>query len=160
MTAARKILIGLWVVAACGVASATSHHQDVQMEAIRDKAGKATGAKILAVLSSDGHKFARLGILPSRADMPAGRMSDQRIGLKKAIMDRASKKWLARTPNIDLSKGAAEVTLLVDYKKTGLKPGAKVQLGSAWDDGPGQSEHLWGVEWTQNQGDPEITLPK
>jgi len=137
----------------CAVALATSHHQDVTIDPIKNKAGKTTGAKITAVLSPDGHTLARFGVLPARADMLPGTS-----GLKIAIMDRNSKKWLARTPDITLDGKATEVELKVDYAKAGLKSGAKVQLGSVWESG-NSSMHLWGVEWRANWGDPEVELP-
>jgi hypothetical protein len=150
----RPLLLGL-LLSLATTARATSHHQDVDVQPIKDDGGKTTGAKISAILSSSGHKFARFGILPPRSEMPAAG-----INLKKEIMDRASKKWLLRTTDHEVAGKSVEVVLEVDYKKAGLKAGSKVQLGSAWDDGPGSNQHLWGVEWQNNWGDPEIELPQ
>lgn len=137
-----------------GSAHATSQHQDAKIEAIKDARGKTVGAEISLVLMPSNHQFARVGLLPSRKAMPG-----TGIALKKQLMARGSKRWLHPVKNHDVSKGPVEVTLPLKYGPK-LRAGGTYQLASAWDNGPGQGEHLWGVEWQAGWGDPEITLPK
>ena len=152
-----KLLLALPLLFAPTTAMATSRHLDVEVNPIKNKTGKTTGAAITAVMSNDGHSFARLGLLPSRKDMPASGFS-----LKQAIMNGASTKWITKTADQDVSKGSVEFALKIDYAKSKVKPGAKYQLGSVWtnDAKASTGSHLWGVEWQNNWGDPEITMPE
>jgi len=152
-----KLLLALPLFLASTNAMATSRHLEVEVKPVKNKAGKTTGAVISALLSNDGHAHARLGLLPSRKNLPAVGFS-----LKTAIMDAESTKWIAKTRDQDVSKGSVEVELKINYAKAKIKPGAKYQLGSVWTNGGEGTtgSHLWGVEWQNNWGDPEIVMPK
>jgi len=152
----RTMIFALLTCCVASSASATSHHNQVTITPIKNKAGKTTGAEISAVLSASGHTHARIGLLPSRKDMPASDFS-----LKTDIMKPGSTRWLHLHEVEAFTGGLAEVTMKIDYAKSGIKPGT-YQLGSVWNNGPKDqsNSHLWGVEWRPGWGDPEIELPK
>jgi hypothetical protein len=138
-------------------ARADSHHQVVKISPIIDKKSKKTiGAKIYVILKPSGHSMARLGLLPSRADLPASGHS-----LKTELMNPTSAHWLHSFPDqTELTQEPRELELVVHHNDK-IKGGQKYQLGSVWNNDPNAraSLHVWGVEWTRGWGDPEIQLP-
>jgi hypothetical protein len=139
-------------------ARADSHHQLVKVSRIVDKATKRTvGAKLRVVLQPQGHAMVRMGLLPSRAELPAVGFT-----LKTEIMKPTSGRWLHNFPDQSgLGKAPREVDLVVHYDDK-VKGGQKYQLGSVWNNDPKATSglHVWGVEWTPGWGDPEIELPR